>query len=170
MDYPSAPIGMGDFYQDHRSWLLRWLRARLHCSFTAEDLVQDTFLRLLLAPSAIHHLRHPRAFLATTARRLLIDRSRRMAVEQAYLEALEATVAEGAQAPSAEQCAQTLEALALLAQALDELPARARMVFLSCYLDGETQSSVAKSLGISERTVRNDLVQALLHVQTLIPA
>lgn len=50
MDYPSAPIGMGDFYQDHRSWLLRWLRARLHCSFTAEDLVQDTFVRLLLAP------------------------------------------------------------------------------------------------------------------------
>ncbi|MCM2558410.1 sigma-70 region 4 domain-containing protein [Alcaligenes faecalis] len=44
------------------------------------------------------------------------------------------------------------------------------MVFLSCYLDGETQSSVAKSLGVSERTVRNDLVQALLHVQTLIPA
>jgi RNA polymerase sigma-70 factor (ECF subfamily) len=93
-----------------------------------------------------------------------------MAVEQAYLEALEATLAEGAQAPSAEQCAQTLEALALLAQALDELPARARMVFLSCYLDGETQSTVAKRLGVSERTVRNDLVQALLHVQTLIPA
>ena len=61
-------------------------------------------------------------------------------------------------------------ALALLAQALDELPARARMVFLSCYLYGETQSTVAKRLGVSERTVRNDLVQALLHVQTLIPA
>ncbi len=170
MDYPASPIGMGNFYQDHRGWLLRWLRARLQCSFTAEDLVQDTFVRLLLAPAAVTTVRHPRAFLATTARRLLIDRSRRLAVEQAYLEALTATLEDGAQAPSAEQCAQTLEALALLAQALDELPVRTRVSFLSCYLDGETQAAVAQRLGISERTVRNDLVQALLHIQSLVPA
>lgn len=170
MDSSAAPLGMGDFYQDHRSWLLRWLRARLHCSFTAEDLVQDTFVRLLVAPAAVSSVRHPRAFLATTARRLLIDRSRRLAVEQAYLEALAVTMAEGGQAPSAEQCAQTLEALALLAQALDELPVRVRMTFLSCYLDGETQATVARRLGLSERTVRNDLVQALLHIQSLVPA
>ncbi|HCA17692.1 MAG TPA: RNA polymerase subunit sigma [Alcaligenes faecalis] len=170
MDSSAAPFAMEGFYQDHRGWLLRWLRARLHCSSTAEDLVQDTFVRLLLAPAALTTMRHPRAFLATTARRLLIDRSRRLAVEQTYLEALAATVGEGAQAPSAEQCAQTLEALALLAQALDELPARARMAFLSCYLDGETQAVVAQRLGVSERTVRNDLVQALLHIQALVPA
>ena len=34
-------------YRDHRGWLLAWLRRNVACPSRAEDLSQDTFMRLL---------------------------------------------------------------------------------------------------------------------------
>ena len=34
-------------YRDHRGWLLAWLRRNVACPQRAEDLSQDTFVRLL---------------------------------------------------------------------------------------------------------------------------
>ncbi|HCN46039.1 MAG TPA: RNA polymerase subunit sigma, partial [Pseudomonas sp.] len=38
---------VGALYRDHRSWLLAWLRRNLASAERAEDLSQDTFVRLL---------------------------------------------------------------------------------------------------------------------------
>ena len=38
---------VGALYRDHRSWLLAWLRRNVACPSRAEDLSQDTFMRLL---------------------------------------------------------------------------------------------------------------------------
>ncbi|MFN2882305.1 sigma factor, partial [Escherichia coli] len=76
-------------------WLLAWLNRNLGCRQRAEDLSQDTFVRLLRRPE-LPGLREPRAFLAKVARGLMIDRFRRAALEQAYL-------AELALVPEAEQ-------------------------------------------------------------------
>jgi len=50
-------------YTDHHGWLAAWLRRKLGCAFTAEDLTQDTFLRLLVRPRALDADKHPRAYL-----------------------------------------------------------------------------------------------------------
>ena len=38
---------VGALYRDHRGWLLAWLRRNVACPQRAEDLSQDTFVRLL---------------------------------------------------------------------------------------------------------------------------
>ncbi|WP_410318524.1 sigma factor, partial [Klebsiella pneumoniae] len=38
---------VGALYRDHRGWLLAWLRRNVACPSRAEDLSQDTFMRLL---------------------------------------------------------------------------------------------------------------------------
>ena len=38
---------VGLLYRDHRDWLFGWLRKSLNCAQRAEDLSQDTFVRLL---------------------------------------------------------------------------------------------------------------------------
>jgi DNA-directed RNA polymerase specialized sigma24 family protein len=38
---------VGALYRDHRGWLLGWLRRNVACAERAEDLSQDTFVRLL---------------------------------------------------------------------------------------------------------------------------
>lgn len=86
---------VGLLYRDHRDWLFGWLRKSLNCAQRAEDLSQDTFVRLL-GRADLHSPREPRALLTTIAKGLLVDQFRRNALERAYLEAL-------AQAPEAVQ-------------------------------------------------------------------
>ena len=40
---------------------------------------------------------------------------------------------------------------------------KARQAFVLYYLDGLTQCEIARQLGLSDRTVRKYLIQALLH-------
>lgn len=43
---PHADL-VGALYRDHRGWLLAWLQRSMACRQRAEDLSQDTFVRLL---------------------------------------------------------------------------------------------------------------------------
>ena len=84
---PIHAAHLSTLYSEHHGWLYGWLRGKLGNRAEAADLAQDTFLRLLGKREAAP-LREPRGYLATIARGLLIDRYRRQALEQAYLEAL----------------------------------------------------------------------------------
>ncbi|MCU9947831.1 sigma-70 family RNA polymerase sigma factor [Pseudomonas solani] len=150
-------------YSDHHGWLFAWLRKKLGCSHNAADLAQDTFARILSSREIIGSVREPRAFLTTTARRLVIDRARRKQIEDAYLRELALTAETLAGFQSPEQILTTLEALEQIAFVLEELSAKQRQAFLLYFLDGHTQPEIATQMAISERMVRKHLMQALLH-------
>ncbi|MCU1729029.1 sigma-70 family RNA polymerase sigma factor [Pseudomonas sp. 7P_10.2_Bac1] len=160
---PPFQAAISDLYCDHHGWLLGWLRRKLGCAQNAADLTQDTFARILNARDSVATLREPRAFLSTTARRLIIDQARRKHIENAYLQelALTAEALEGFQSP--EQILSTLEALEHIAFMLEGLHDNVRQSFVLYYLDDLTQSEIARQLGLSDRTVRKYLIQALLH-------
>ncbi|MCU1754912.1 sigma-70 family RNA polymerase sigma factor [Pseudomonas helleri] len=160
---PPFQAAISDLYCDHHGWLFGWLRRKLGCAHNAADLAQDTFARILNARESVATLREPRAFLSTTARRLIIDQVRRKHIENAYLQelALTAEALEGFQSP--EHILSTLEALEHIAFMLEGLQDNVRQAFVLYYLDGLTQSEIARQLGLSDRTVRKYLIQALLH-------
>ena len=108
-------------------------------------------------------MQEPRAYLVTTAKRLLIDQSRRQRIEQAYLAELAqaAEIMDGF--PSAESIASAIQILDKISQALAGLAEKPRQAFLLHYLDGLTHAAVAAELGVSDRMVRKYLVQALVH-------
>lgn len=160
---PPFQAAISDLYCEHHGWLFGWLRRKLGCAHNAADLAQDTFARILNARESVASLREPRAFLSTTARRLIIDQVRRKHIENAYLQelALTAEALEGFQSP--EHILSTLEALEHIAFMLEGLQDNVRQAFVLYYLDGLTQSVIARQLGLSDRTVRKYLIQALLH-------
>ena len=147
-------------YGDHHGWLLRWLHRRLGCPQNAADLAHDTFLRILGSRDALLGLKEPRAFLTTTARRLVIDQARRQRIERAYLDALAGLAADVF--PSPEEIRATVEALEQVGQALAGVPAKPREAFLLHYLEGLSQAEIAERLAVSTRMVRKYLVQALV--------
>ncbi|WP_277052481.1 RNA polymerase sigma factor [Zestomonas thermotolerans] len=149
---------VGLLYRDHRAWLLAWLRKSLHCPQRAEDLSQDTFVRLLGRPD-LHAPREPRALLATIARGLLIDHFRRSALERTYLEEL-AHLPEDLH-PSPEDQALALDALRQVDRLLGQLSAKARAAFLYNRLDGMGHAEIAERLGVSVSRVRQYLAQGL---------
>jgi RNA polymerase sigma-70 factor (ECF subfamily) len=148
-------------YRDHHAWLHNWLRKKLGCSHRAADLAHDAFIRVLSLAEP-HGLKEPRAFLTTTATRLLIDGARRRKIEHAYLDAL-ALHADEASIPSPEAIHTALQILEKIARLLEGLPARPRQAFLLSRLDGLSYSEIAEVLGVSSSMVKQYMASVLVH-------
>jgi RNA polymerase sigma-19 factor, ECF subfamily len=149
---------VGALYRDHRSWLLSWLRRNVACPHRAEDLSQDTFMRLL-GREELKTPHEPRAFLVSVAKGLLFDYFRRAALEQAYLTEL-MQIPEDEQ-PSLEEQQMILEDLKTIDRLLGKLSSKSRAAFLYNRLDGLTHAEIAERLGVSVPRVRQYLAQGI---------
>ncbi|MFO2463044.1 sigma-70 family RNA polymerase sigma factor [Pseudomonas sp. 15FMM2] len=148
-------------YSDHHAWLHGWLRKKLGCPQHAADLAHDAFVRVLLLAEP-QNIKEPRAFLATTAGRLLIDGARRRKIEKAYMQALVIQF-QDAGMPDPATIHVALQALERIALMLAGLPQKAREAFLLSRLDGLTYSEIAAQLQVSSSTVKNYISHALVH-------
>ncbi len=133
------------------------LRSYLKGSFPTvrdvDDVVQESFLRLLKARSA-HPIRCARAFLFGIARRLAVDvirKERRTTAHEVVMDIDSCNVLED-EADAAESIS-TQEEIALLAQAIHSLPARCREIMILRKLDRLPHQEIARRLGISVPTV-----------------
>lgn len=149
---------VGALYRDHRGWLLSWLRRNVACPQRAEDLSQDTFVRLL-GRDELNAPNQPRAFLAAVARGLLFDHFRRAALEQAWLDELAQLPL--AEHPSPEEQHLILEDLKVIDAMLAKLSSKARAAFLYNRLDGLGHAEIAERLGVSVSRVRQYLAQGM---------
>lgn len=147
-------------YADHHAWLKGWLARRLGCVHRAADVAQDTFLRAMLSGPGLHLAQEPRAWLTTTARRLVIDEARRRRIEADYIAALAA--AGETLAASPEQTLMAVQSLVAIDQALARVGPKAREAFLRHCFDGEAQADVARSLGVSTRMVHKYIAQVMV--------
>lgn len=157
MSAPPSPV-LHKLYSDYNGWLNNWLRVRLGNSSDAADLAQDTFVRVLSARN-VEAIREPRTYLSAIARALMIDKFRRRAVEQAYVDAL-------AQRPEAlEVSPETrlliLETLTAIDTMLDALGERTRHIFLAVQLEGLSYIATAERLNVSVTTVKKHMIRAM---------
>jgi RNA polymerase sigma-70 factor (ECF subfamily) len=164
----SIQSNMQVLYTDHHGWLCSWLRRKLGCAHTAADVAQDTFLRIIASRDALLGVREPRAYLTTTAKRLLVDRARRQLIERAYLAELALAIESAAGFPSPQDILEALQALEQISGALRGLSDKPHHAFLLHYLDGLTHAEVATQLEVSTRMVQKYLVQALAQVHRVV--
>ena len=144
-----------DFYDE----LLARCVAMCHDWGTAEDLVQETFLRALTHVEDVQDLSRGqcRAWLHKTAQRLYIDRVRKLARETAAdQEDLERTVfQEDHTAPAA-------------AQLIDRLPPEEKALFVLRHFEGYNASELGEIFSLPASTVRSRLASARRHLQALL--
>ncbi|KVH03942.1 MULTISPECIES: sigma-70 family RNA polymerase sigma factor [Burkholderia] len=145
-------------FRNDYPWLLGRLRYKLGCAFTAEDIASETFVQLI-AQAGTSSVREPRALLTTIAHRLVYDFWRRRDLERAYLAVLAARPE--SVAPSEEERALVVETLHAIDRMLAGLSAKARNAFIYSQFHGLTHAEIADRLGVSKRTVRDYLAQAL---------
>lgn len=160
------PDAMHALYSDHHGWLYGWLRKKLGCAHSAADLAQDTFYRLLALPER-WTIKEPRAYLVTTATRLIIDHTRREKVERAYLEthaALQADV----YAASPEQYQEAIDTLLAISTMLEGLPGKVRQAFLLSRLEEIPQTEIAVQLGVSVSMVKQYMARAMMHCYAIV--
>lgn len=138
--------------QPHEAALRAWLRSQFPQFPDVDDLVQETYTRVLRARER-GEVRTPRALLFTTARHLAIDwaRRNRLVAFEPIAEADASPVYDEARGV-AESAAHRQE-LEILTHAIQSLPDRCRQVLTLRKIYGLSQKEIAAQLGISEHTV-----------------
>lgn len=139
--------------------LLRTLERMVNNHSTAEDLLQETYLRVARALSerAIDHLE---PFVFQTARNLALDHLRtrriqsRTMLDDVPLEVVESIAAPASSAEDAAHAERLLERLNL---SLSQLSARQQQIFILSRLHGHSYLEISEQLGVSLSTVQKEL-------------
>ena len=136
----------------HEPMLRAWLRTQFPSLTDPDDLVQETFARVLQARAAAP-IASAKAFLFTTARNLALDQVRRRKI--IGIDALTETTAKFVfdDVPGVSETVGRRQELELLTQAIQSLPERCRQVLTLRKIYGLSQKEIAAQLGISEHTV-----------------
>ena len=132
----------------------------------AEDIIQDTFLKLWKDRASLKDIDYFNAYLFTMTRNLAINSFKRMARETAILAALQpqqnnpaATVADNLSLKEVEQ---------LLHQTIQSLPPQQKLIYTLSREQGLKHEDIAHQLHLSSSTVRNHIVQALRTIRKKI--
>lgn len=139
--------------------LLRTLQRMVNNPSTAEDLLQETYLRVTRALSE-RTVEHLEPFVFQTARNLALDhlRSRRIqsrtVLEDVPTEVIESVPSSLSTPEEAHQAAQLLERLSV---SLSQLSARQQRIFILSRLHGCNYQEIARELDVSLSTVQKEL-------------
>ena len=139
--------------------LLRYLRELLTRREDAEDVAQETYLRLVRAGSAQQSEMHIRASMFRAATNLAYDRFRQRRIHGRQDDAGLVDLPD--EAPQAERVVAMEQALRVVERTLLALPPRCRQVFLLRTFHEWGYETIAERLGISKRTVEREMQTAL---------
>lgn len=147
-------------FRDLRGALVSWFRRRVPDAAEAEDLTQESFLRI--SQLADHEsVIHFEAYLFRTARSVLADRHRRRIVRRAGAHDTLEPIHEPADEADALRTLLAREKLRRVSALLQALPERTRMVFVLSRLEGLRYADIAKRMNISVSAVQKHMLRAI---------
>jgi RNA polymerase sigma-70 factor (ECF subfamily) len=126
---------------------------------TADDIVQDAFLRLLRSPPAITDPQQLRAFVFRIASNLMIDHWRHQRLEQ---------VEDGGPAQEPAVAAANIPLRVDMARAFKRLRPQQRQLLWLAYVEGAGHREIAEALGLGRLSVRVLLYRARNRLARLI--
>ncbi|MEO9902112.1 sigma-70 family RNA polymerase sigma factor [Nisaea sp.] len=131
----------------------------------ALDIVHDLYVKLAENPEVLRDKRSIKAFLCRAAVNLGIDRYRREAFEATIFSSMgeEVTELPATAALAPDRGLEIKARIAVLRDAIGELPPRRRVVFVLHRLDDMPPEEIARKLGISRNMVDRHLRRAFAH-------
>lgn len=146
--------------QPHEPALRHYLRCRVPSATDIDDVVQDSYLKILAAAPA-RKIESVKAYLFTVARNTAwkLFRKQRIYAPIALGELPETDVVDST--PDAAAAAEAESQDALVAQVIAELPGRCREILLLHVADGCSPIEIARRLDLAETTVRTQLARGI---------
>lgn len=130
----------------------------------AQDVVQETYLRVSILGNRPGTITEPRAFLYRTAKNIVIDEWRKKRNKKEFASD-ELAISE-----CEEPLTQILSEYRMgrLQKTIDELPPRCHEAFILHKFEGYSHKEVAKIMGISVNAVEKHIIRALLSCKQTI--
>lgn len=177
---PSGSPALASSDEQQRAWFSRevlphepalrsWLRARFPSLADSDDIVQESYARLLRAPDH-GRITNAKSYLFSTARNLALDlfRRRQVAPMRAVSDHERTAVAEDRAGVADAVC--TAQEFEILKMAIDALPDRCRTIMSLQKLQGLSNREIAERLGLSVNTVNAQLVIGLARCRAYLLA
>jgi len=149
-----------------RRSLARFFRRRILEQWEVEDLVQETFARIL-ARDSTQPVENLSAYVFQTAASVLADRNRRRVARHANDHVVFDANCHGEDDFDASRILVGREDLRALVAALLSLPERTRTIFVLHRLDGRKYRDIGAQLGISVSAVEKHMLRAMQHLSDI---
>ncbi|WP_341838772.1 RNA polymerase sigma factor [Chitinophaga caseinilytica] len=131
----------------------------------ADDLVQETFLKVWIARDQLTGLEQPGAWVRKICFFLAVNHVRRQAVRDKVMDHIaHEKDASGKSLPVAEM-AEFRQLLSLVGDAVDRLPEKQRRIYRLSREEALTISEIADRMGLASSTVKNLMVMALKNIR-----
>lgn len=151
-------------YQQYHGKLYHYVFKRTRSGYLAEEVVQQTFVRLWEKRAGLSDTVTLDEQLFRMARTILIDELRKEAVKRKHWK----QVAVSVPAATAEQNLMEKEMSARLKAAIERLPPERQKVFKLSRFDGYSYKEIASELSISPKTVENQISRAIRQLRRVI--
>lgn len=152
-------------YRRQASRLRGYLSRRLGRD-EADDLLQDSFLKLVGAKPLGSPVDCPEAFVTAIARNALRDRARAAARQAIQLRQLAGDADRTPDDPH--RLSESRESLRAIEHALGDMNPRRRRIFLLHRFDDLTYAEIGEAVGMSEKGVKKQMAKALVELRNAV--
>lgn len=142
-----------------------FIKSLIKSQSVAEDLAQEVFINLWNSRHALSEVHSLNSYIYTIARNTAIDHMRRIHTFNVPLEYSDEPAGE-----LTDERYFAIEKELIIRMAVDNFPERRRMIFSMSRFEGFTNDEIAKRLGISKKTVENQINLATHDLQKILGA
>ena len=146
-------------FDRHWDRLYHYLLAITKSRQIAEEIAADVFLKLWIGRELLPEIHYLEAFLLRVARNKAIDFLEEVARNTRYQKLIFETIRQP-NMPAADDQLLNKESQGLLAEVLDTLSPRRRLVFTLHRIEGMSHKEIAEQLNLSHQTVKNTMADA----------
>ncbi|WP_254424147.1 RNA polymerase sigma factor [Thalassospira marina] len=151
---------INQLFRKYQVRLRHFVQKRKLAWYTADDIVQDTFLRIVATPT-LPDVKYAQSYLYRTAQNLVVDHFRRERILKFVPDAEKSLEFMASDDPLPDQIAWSRQELRQLQAAINKLPSPTREVFVLARLEGKTYVEIGEKLGIPPQTAFSRMVRAL---------
>lgn len=140
---------------------LKFLRSPV----SAEEIVQDVFLKVWLKRSELNDIKRLDNYLFIMARNFILDRIKKMGYESTAHEELVKLVKKESNLDDAEYLVRQHQCQQLMREAIERLPPQQKAVYCFAKVEELSHDMIAEKMGISRLTVKTHMAKALQSIR-----
>lgn len=151
------------FFDLYRVRLYVFVERLIHSKPDAEEIIQDTFLKLWQAAPNLHHIDNPAQYIYTIARNKTLNYMRKISREKKRVHEVWLNQSEVDHYLEEELCSKELRQI--IDYSLNHLSPQKQLVFSMSRNEGLSHAEIAAKTGLSQSRVKNIMVEILKYLR-----